>query len=206
MSPVDDIADGAQLQQSRQDRILNAALQVFAQRGTSDATLQMVADTAGVSVGLVQHHFGTKDGLIKAVDGVAMNLISSTMFAALKSPGPDSVEEIGRAVHCLLTEHLVVMDYLGRAVASETPSGIALFDAMARSGIERWERMVESGDAVDGLDPVWAGLNPLILTLGSIILRRHLDRHLPASFTSDPELARWEHSVNELIRHGQLRQ
>lgn len=206
MSPVDDIADGAQLQQSRQDRILNAALQVFAQRGTSDATLQMVADTAGVSVGLVQHHFGTKDGLIKAVDGVAMNLISSTMFAALKSPGPDSVEEIGRAVHCLLTEHLVVMDYLGRAVASETPSGIALFDAMARSGIERWERMVESGDAVDGLDPVWAGLNPLILTLGSIVLRRHLDRHLPASFTSDPELSRWEHSVNELIRHGQLRQ
>ncbi len=33
MSPVDDIADGVQLQQSRQDRILNAALNVFAQRG-----------------------------------------------------------------------------------------------------------------------------------------------------------------------------
>ena len=59
MSPVDDIADGVQLQQSRQDRILNAALNVFAQRGTSDATLQMVADTAGVSVGLVQHHLST---------------------------------------------------------------------------------------------------------------------------------------------------
>lgn len=205
MSPVDDIADRAQLQQSRQDRILNAALQVFAQRGTSDATLQMVADSAGVSVGLVQHHFGTKDGLIKAVDDMAMNLIGNTMFAALESPGPDSVEEIGRAVHVLLTEHLVVMDYLGRAVASETPSGIALFDAMAHRGIERWERMAESGDAVDGLDTVWAGLNPLVLTLGSIILRRHLDRHLTASFTSDAELARWEHSVNELIRHGQLR-
>ncbi|MUM33771.1 TetR/AcrR family transcriptional regulator, partial [Mycobacterium sp. CBMA361] len=36
---MDDKADGAQLQQSRQDRILNAALNVFAQRGTSDATL-----------------------------------------------------------------------------------------------------------------------------------------------------------------------
>ena len=130
MSPVDDIADGVQLQQSRQDRILNAALNVFAQRGTSDATLQMVADTAGVSVGLVQHHFGTKDGLIKAVDDVAMKLISSTMFAALESPGRDSVTAIGRAVHGLLTDHLVVMDYLGRAVASETPSGIAIFNAI----------------------------------------------------------------------------
>ncbi len=98
MSPVDDIADGVQLQQSRQDRILNAALQVFAQRGTSDATLQMVADTAGVSVGLVQHHFGTKDGLIKAVDDMAMTLISATMIAALESPGQDSVAAIGRAV------------------------------------------------------------------------------------------------------------
>ena len=121
MSPVDDIADGAQLQQSRQDRILNAALRVFAQRGTSDATLQMVADTAGVSVGLVQHHFGTKDGLIKAVDDVAMNLISSTMFAALKSPGPDSVEAIGRAVHGLLTDHLVVVDF-GGVLVNEIPS------------------------------------------------------------------------------------
>ncbi|MFL0241156.1 MULTISPECIES: TetR/AcrR family transcriptional regulator [unclassified Mycobacterium] len=205
MSPVDDIADRAQLQQSRQDRILNAALQVFAQRGTSDATLQMVADRAGVSVGLVQHHFGTKDGLIKAVDDVAMKLISSTLFAALAAPGPDSVATIGRAVRGLLADHLVVMDYLGRAVASETPSGMAIFDAMARSGIERWQRMVESGDAVDGLDVVWAGLNPLIVTLGSVILRRHLDRHLPAPFTSEAELVRWEESVNELIRHGQLR-
>ncbi|CAM5278028.1 helix-turn-helix domain containing protein [Mycolicibacterium aubagnense] len=203
--PVDDIADGAQLQQSRQDRILNAALQVFAQRGTSDATLQMVADTASVSVGLVQHHFGTKDGLIKAVDDVAMTLINATMFAALESPGQDSVAAIGGAVRCLLADHLVVMDYLGRAVASETPSGRAIFDAMARGGIERWQRMIDTGDAVDGLDAVWAGLNPLVLTLGAIILRRHLDRHLPASFTSDAELTRWEDSVNELIRHGQLR-
>ena len=168
--------------------------------------MQMVADTAGVSVGLVQHHFGTKDGLIKAVDGMAMTLISATMIAALESPGQDSVAAIGRAVHRLLTDHLVVMYYLGRAVASETPSGMAIFDSMARSGIERWQRMIDTGDAVDGLDAVWAGLNPLVLTLGSIILRRHLDRHLPAPFTSEAELTRWEDSVNELIRHGQLRQ
>ncbi|MUL63573.1 TetR family transcriptional regulator [Mycobacterium sp. CBMA 234] len=204
MSPVDEKADGVQ-QQSRQDRILNAALNVFAQRGTSDATLQMVADSAGVSVGLVQHHFGTKDGLIKAVDDAALKLITATMIAALESRGPDSVAAIGRAVHELLTDHLVVMDYLGRAVASESPSGTAIFDAMAHGRIERWQRMVDNGDAADGLDPVWAGLNPLVLTLGAIILRRHLDRHLPATFTSDAQLTRWEDSVNALIRHGQLR-
>lgn len=71
------------------------------------------------------------------------------MFAALESPGRDSVTAIGRAVHGLLTDHLVVMDYLGRAVASETPSGMAIFDAMARIGIDRWQRMIDTGDAAE---------------------------------------------------------
>lgn len=205
MAVVDVEAGGPRSPQSRHDRILDAALRVFAQRGTSDATLQMVADDAGVSVGLVQHHFGSKDGLIKAVDDAAMALMGSTMFAAVSNPGADSVTAIGRAVHGLLTDHLVVMDYLGRAVASGTPSGIAIFDAMARGGIEQWQQMVDCGDAADGLDAVWGALNPLVLTLGSIILRRHLDRHLPAPFTSEAQLSRWENSVNALIQHGQLR-
>jgi hypothetical protein len=127
------------------------------------------------------------------------------MFAALSNSGADSVTAIGRAVHGLLTDHLVVMDYLGRAVTSGSPSGNAIFDVMARGGIDQWQRMVDCGDAAEGLDAVWGALNPLVLTLGSIILRRHLDRHLPAPFTSEAELTRWEDAVNAMIQRGQLR-
>jgi AcrR family transcriptional regulator len=192
--------------QSRHDRILDAALKVFAQHGTSDATLQLIAETAGVSIGLVQHHFGSKDKLIEAVNAHAMSLIGSTMLIASQSgPGASSVTEIGRAVHLLLTEHLEVMDYLARVVASGSPTGAAIFEGMAAAGIEQWQRLVDNGAADPDIDVVWAALNPLVLTLGSIILRRHLDRHLPGPFISDEQLTRWENSVNTLIQQGQLR-
>jgi AcrR family transcriptional regulator len=49
-------------------RIRDAALDQFAARGVKAATLKDIADAAGVSVGLVQHHFGSKDGLREACD------------------------------------------------------------------------------------------------------------------------------------------
>src|SRR5204862_374092 len=49
-------------------RIRNAALELFASRGVAGTSIRDVARAAGVSPGLVQHHFGTKAGLQQAVD------------------------------------------------------------------------------------------------------------------------------------------
>lgn len=43
------------------ERIRDAALKCFAAHGTAATSLRFIADTAGVSIGLVQHHFGTKE-------------------------------------------------------------------------------------------------------------------------------------------------
>ena len=56
----------AQTEAAADAAIVAAARAQFAERGFSDATLRGIADAAGVSVGLVQHHFGTKDGLRQA--------------------------------------------------------------------------------------------------------------------------------------------
>ena len=57
------------------ERIRSAALKTFAMYGTSATSLRMVAAAAGVSVGLVQHHFANKAGLIKAVDDHVPGLV-----------------------------------------------------------------------------------------------------------------------------------
>ena len=46
-------------------RILTAALALFAQRGSS-ASVRTIAGEAGVSVAMVHHYFGSKDGLYDA--------------------------------------------------------------------------------------------------------------------------------------------
>src|SRR5699024_9797298 len=49
-------------------RIRDAALAQFAEHGTKGATIRGIAAAAGVSPGLVQHHFGSKDALRESCD------------------------------------------------------------------------------------------------------------------------------------------
>lgn len=185
----------------RVDRIRDAALERFAANGTASTSLRDIADTAGVSVGLVQHHFGTKDRLITAVDKHVLGILSANL-AGTASPA-DPVGDFGRKVTRLIAEHTDVMDYIVRALQEETPTGNLIFDALAAMGKSRWDEQNEL--LAPDSDPTWAALNPLLLVLGALTLRTHLNRHLPEPFTTTTQLARWETSVNNLIRRGQLR-
>jgi TetR/AcrR family transcriptional regulator, regulator of cefoperazone and chloramphenicol sensitivity len=47
-------------------------------------------------------------------------------------------------------------------------------------------------------------LNVLLLRLGPLMLRSHIERHLPEPFNSPTQLERWDDSVTTMIRQGQL--
>ncbi len=191
---------------SKQERIVEAALDVFAKHGASGSTLQMVAQTAGVSVGLVQHHFGSKDSLIEAVDTYALTVIGAGMSQPLPDDPTEAVLELGRRVIYLLSEHLSAVDYLARMLVEDAPAGRAFFDATAAIVMGHWRQLDAIGATADNLDLVWAALNPIILTMGTVIMRRHLDRHLPEPLTTPTQLRRWEESVNNLLERGQIKQ
>ncbi|WP_269750573.1 TetR/AcrR family transcriptional regulator [Microbispora sp. ATCC PTA-5024] len=56
-------------------RIRDAALYHFGEHGFERATIRGIAETAGVSPGLVRHHFGSKQGLREACDEYLVALI-----------------------------------------------------------------------------------------------------------------------------------
>ena len=78
-------------ERSSVERIRNAALKSSATYGTSTTSLRAVAAAAGVSVGLVQHHFGTKAGLVKAVDDHVLGLVIAAIAPPLAEPPADSI-------------------------------------------------------------------------------------------------------------------
>ena len=49
-------------------RLIRVAMQMFADKGFDGITVRDIAAAADVSVGLINHHFGSKDGLREAVD------------------------------------------------------------------------------------------------------------------------------------------
>jgi AcrR family transcriptional regulator len=187
------------------ERIRAAALKSFATHGTGATTLRGVAAAAGVSLGSVQHHFATKAGLIDAVDEYVLRLLTVTMSRPLPEPPVDSVAEIGNRVTTLFTQQPEVAAYVGRALVDGSPVGAKIFDTLLAVGIARWQQRLERGELRPDIDVTWAAINGLVLALGAISLRPHLDRHLAEPFISPTQLDRWQKAVDTLLREGLFR-
>lgn len=187
------------------DRIRNAALKCFASRGASATSLRTVAAEAGVSLGLVQHHFLTKSNLIKAVEAHVLKVINTTLAEPIPEPPADSIADIGSRVTWLIAEQPDVCAYVGRALTDGSALGSQVFDSLAALGEARWKTRQEQGVARPDLDPAWGVLNPLVLALGAWVLRPHIERHLTEPLDTPAQLARWQTATNALLREGQLR-
>ncbi|MFD0661596.1 TetR/AcrR family transcriptional regulator [Thermocatellispora tengchongensis] len=94
-------------------RIRDAALDQFARRGVKSATLKDIAEAAGVSVGLVQHHFRSKDALREACDEHVM--------ASLVHRSKDEAAEPAAVVAGMLAGSERSVRYLARALVDGSP-------------------------------------------------------------------------------------
>lgn len=187
------------------ERIRDAALKCFAARGTAGTSLRLVASEAGVSLGLVQHHFATKANLIKAVDAHVLAVMNTSLARPIPDPPADTITDVGNRVTSLVAHEPDVVAYVGRALTDGSALGNQLFDSLAAIGFERWRVRAEQGLTRPDLDPIWGTLNPLVLALGTWILRAHIERHLPEPFETPAQLARWQTATDALLRDGQMR-
>lgn len=83
--------------------------------------------------------------------------------------------------------------------------GAKLFDALMEVGLKRWNFRAERGEIRPDADLTWAAINGLVLGLGAVSLRAHVDRHLPQPLTTPTELQRWRAATDQLLRGGLFR-
>ncbi len=190
---------------SPKERIRDAALSCFAVRGIAATPLRAVAETAGVSIGLVQHHFRTKAALSAAVDQYVLQMVSEALEpTALPEALSDGLDEAGHRLTALMVERPEVMTYLGRALAEGGALGSVIFTGLVGISAAQRDEFSRRSKLHPDLDPDWAALNPLILRVGAIILHPYIELYLRESFFTEPQLRRWDAAVTSLIRHGQL--
>jgi AcrR family transcriptional regulator len=107
-------------------RIRDAAIALMSEHGIDGTTIRDIAQAAGVSSGLLRHHFGSKEGLRDACDEYAMNVLTG----------------IGRRFTDMMIidrftpEMLQMQRYLVRSMMDGSPAGNALFDRMIEYGEE----------------------------------------------------------------------
>lgn len=69
-----------------QVRIVNAALDLFAEHGVGGTSLQMIADAVGVTKAAVYHHFKTKDEIVLAAAEAELANLEAAIAAAEAEP------------------------------------------------------------------------------------------------------------------------
>ena len=77
-----------EMRNATRDKIRSAAMQLFVHQGYGSTSVQDIADTAGISIGLLYRHYRTKDQLLNelvgyAVEGLKRNIRS---FESDQSP------------------------------------------------------------------------------------------------------------------------
>ncbi|GAB3758958.1 TetR/AcrR family transcriptional regulator [Microlunatus parietis] len=164
--PVEDLTGRA--------RIRDAALAEFAEHGFTGTTMKRVAAGAGVSIGLVQHHFGTKEALRQACDEAVIEAFRRDLTTAAvegELGDPDFLSALQGSSPPLLR-------YLARVAVDDGPAAAYVFDQLAAGAEEflahTFPDRFEAGSAqVKAVAAVMAAMHS-----GTIVLHRHLARRL----------------------------
>jgi AcrR family transcriptional regulator len=122
-------------------RLMDAALDLLAERGEEGVTLRELTDAAGANVAAVSYHFGSLNSLFEAAIEDALQRYLDAQQQAVSELGPEStLEELAKAFARPMIRAL-----------SAGGRDLALMRLVARSGIDppqRWDRLAGRFDRI----------------------------------------------------------
>nr|QKV49800.1 transcriptional regulator [Streptomyces sp.] len=162
-------------------RIRDAALKHFAESGFSGATIREIAKTAGVSPGLVRHHFGSKEGLRRVCDTYVLEALHQFNDRVLQEEAPGDSP--------LTADDKRALDpfqrYLVSTLIEESEVAAPLFDEMVKM-IDRWlVKADESRADPPMVDRTTRAALMVAQTMGIAAFHKHVSRVIGMDVLSD---------------------
>jgi TetR/AcrR family transcriptional regulator, regulator of cefoperazone and chloramphenicol sensitivity len=177
-------------------RMRDAALRLFADRGIDGATIRDIATEAGVSPGLVRHHFGSKEGLREACDAYALERVMRIKEQALLE-GQWANPGFLQSVHPTV---LLIYRYLARAMLDGSSAAAAMFDEMVELG-EQW--IARNAPEVTA-DPRAYSAVLVAMQTGLLVQHDQLSRALGADILSPEGHIRMSKAIVDFYSHPLL--
>lgn len=160
-------------------RIREAALKHFAEEGYERATIRAIAQTAGVSPGLLRHHYGSKEALRQACD--------EYVFETLHRLNAELMEDLGRAA-ALRRASERFDRYVARSLADGSATAGAIFDEMVTSTGQWLARADEARSDPPVVDRRIRAALVTAMAAGISLLHEHVSRALGCDmFTPEGE-------------------
>lgn len=183
--------------------IRDQALRLFAAHGPDAISLRQVAAAAGVSPGLIVHHFQSKAGLQEAVNmhvaGLFDELFATMDDADWSTAGGASFAE---AIVSRLPPSSPIPAYLRRLLLDGHPAGRALlarWHAMSRQVVDQ---LTAAGMVRAGPDPATLAAFLMVNDLALIMLRDQLHALLDVDPLSHDGMVQWADVALTVYRDG----
>jgi AcrR family transcriptional regulator len=154
-------------------RIRDAALEQFGIHGFDSATIRGIAEAAGVSPGLVQHHFGSKQALRRACDEAVLELVRQKLDATR-----DGQITNPAVLASLYSSAPALVRYVARAVADGSGVGAELFDHLAAATEEFLTGAWPDRFPVGSARARNAATALVAQSAGAIVLHEHVARRM----------------------------
>jgi AcrR family transcriptional regulator len=202
MCSANDRSDPPEGDRTAKARIRDAAVACFAEYGTAGATARKVAARAGVSPGLVMHHFESMDGLRAACDEHVAAVIRDLKSEALAAgPGIDVLAALRQSDTGDLTR------YLARVLVDDSPAVARLVDDLVDDAEGYFGVGVEAGTIRPSRNPRGRAVLLTVWQLGAIVLHEHVERLLGVDLTdpqvgADPSIVNYAGPVYEVLGEG----
>ncbi|MEN9621027.1 MAG: hypothetical protein RL499_1220 [Actinomycetota bacterium] len=156
--------------QKTRARIRDVAITRFGADGFAGVSVRAIAAEAGVSPGLVMHHFGDKNGLREACDERVLAFVRAKISGVL-TDSSQIIAELG-----------AVGPYLARMVTEPSAAGDAIVDQLVAETQEMVEARVADGTMRAVGEPPLVALVITTHSLAPLLLRSHIER-----LAGDPE-------------------
>ncbi|MBC6445969.1 TetR/AcrR family transcriptional regulator [Actinokineospora xionganensis] len=119
-------------------RLLDAAERMFADTGFADTSMRAVTEAAGANIAAVNYHFGSKEGLLRAVVRRAMAVVNderARVLDELEAAGEPTADDL---VHAFVTTGAGLLErqgprgtqvarFIGRVIFDPSPTMRELF-------------------------------------------------------------------------------
>lgn len=158
-------------------RIRQAALRLFATQGVSSTPLRAIAAEARVTVGLIPHHFGSKNGLRDGLERWIVAQFADALAqanAAAEERGANAQERQAH-VNAMLEQNPFIKDYMRREFLHPHPGG-TLLKQLTELIADSVDDMRARGFASSSRDRTDQVVAAMVRQLGTLFLQPMVDQ------------------------------
>ena len=145
-------------------RLRNSAIEMFALHGF-DASVRDIAAHAGVTAGLITHHFGSKQKMREECDAEVVRQYASSKREGMAMSPTQSI-----AMMAENDEYAPMLVYVLRSLREGGPAGVSLLENMIEETVRFTEEGVASGVLRPSRDPLARARYLVTTSLGGLLL------------------------------------